>query len=139
VPTTPPVADEVKAYVAEVDAIMRGREIALQALAEVVTLQGARTMTVDEAMPLTVRRREVTKDALEELEKLQPPGQAARIHELYVTLLNDDVVFTDKTVAALRAGDIDAAAQFIRSREERTQETLATIRETAKVLGVGRE
>jgi hypothetical protein len=133
-----PVDEEVKSYVAQVDAIMHAREIALQALADVVTLGGPREMAVDEAMAITVRRREITKDALDEFLRVEVPGQAARIHELYVKFLNDDITLTDQTVAALRAGDAGKAAEFARTRDSRAQETLNLIRETAKVLGVGR-
>ena len=59
--TEPPVDEEVKAYVARVDAIMHAREIALQALSDVVTLDGPREMAIDEAMAITVRRRESAK------------------------------------------------------------------------------
>jgi hypothetical protein len=134
---TPQVDEEVKAYIAQVDAIMHAREIALQALSDVVTLGGPREMAVDEAMAITVRRREVTKDALDEFLQLETPGQAARIHELYVKFLNDDITLTDQTVAALRAGDAGKAADLARTRDSRAQETLNLIRETAKVLGIG--
>jgi len=135
-PPKPPVAEEVKEYVANVDAIMRAREITLQALAETVTLGGARELAVEEAMSITVRRRETTKDALDALLQLEPPPQAAQMHNLYVKLLTEDVTLTDQTVGALRAGDAAKAAQFVQTRDARMQKAMDEIRQTAKVLGV---
>jgi hypothetical protein len=135
-PVVPPVDDEVKEYVARVDAVMQGRETVLKALNDVVLLEGNREMDIDAAMQITVRRRTVSQDALDEFLKIEPPGQAARIHDLYRKLLNEDISMTDQTVAALRAGDGNKAVQLSQARDARVKETLALIRETAKVLGV---
>ena len=122
----PSEMDQVKAYVNGVNEIMRDREVVLEALSDVVKQQHEES-PVDAALALVVRRRDVTQEALEAIEKKPVPARMAEVQRLYVKLLKDDISFTSQAMLALRANDVPRAVRVETQRDAEAQETLNAI------------